>query len=308
MEHSARGLRSWTRDLINAQCAAEYRVYEAALIRHYTNYFANRPYLRCSKHRYSARTIHDALPPATGDLQDLIPRHRFHRFARSGRSSQVVGLGLLGSAARSEPSLQWFWQAVGLAGLGSQPSTFAFEYSLSPSILKEHPRVTQIDFVVSNPVALAAVEMKLSEPDFGACSCVRDGDGNPNIGFDCSARVRARKMYWQAARDCFGLDEVRLSFASCSLSMAYQIIRTAAAARALAGGRTPICVVIYDERNPYFAQTGSWPGWPSVLRNSYQSPVTTLLKTISWQRLLPQLPLPDVVRRWAMEKHCLGGV
>jgi len=31
------------------------------------------------------------------------------------------------------------------------------------------------------------------------------------------------------------------------------------------GRRAPVFALVYDAENPYFTQTGAWPGWPAVL-------------------------------------------
>lgn len=298
-------LHHWTKTGIDTECLAAYRRYEKTLIDHYTRYFAQRPHLRCRRQRYSAKSLVDALPEGYAELLELIPADRIHRFARSGRSSQLLGLALLGTAAKVDPSLRWLWQAIGLPGLESEASTFAFEYALSPGILNEHPRVTQIDFMVSNEHAVAAVEMKLSEANFGACSCARDGDGDPAMGFDCSLRVRQRRNYWRVAHDCYGLDEIRLPLLPCSLSLAYQAIRITAAAQQIAQRRTAVFALIFDDRNPHFKRTGLWPGWPSVLAGTFRTQPRCLFRAVSWQQLLHVLPLPNEILRWAAEKHQL---
>jgi hypothetical protein len=50
------------------------------------------------------------------------------------------------------------------------------------------------------------------------------------------------------------------------LSFTYQAVRNVAAAQALAQGyQDPVFGLIYDAENPYFRQTGAWPGWPAAL-------------------------------------------
>lgn len=309
MSSSLCNLRCWTKESIDRQCKKAYRTYEGAVIDRYTRYFAARPHLRCPRQSYSARSIAAALPPGYAGLQQLVPPEHLHRYARSGRSSQILGLALLGAATRSDPSMQWLWRALNLSALGSttSPQRFAFEHALSPNDLGERPRVTKLDFVVSNPKAFVAVETKFSEPGFGICSCARDGDGSPAAGFECSARVRARKEYWRVAETLFGLNSVRLPLLPCALSANYQPIRTVAAACRLAQERAAVFVLIYDQNNPYFRSTGLWPGWPTMLEETLSSQRELIYRAISWQELLPLLPLPQDVRSWAISKHQLSG-
>lgn len=308
MSDSPCQLRYWTKESIDRECKGAYRAYEAAVIDRYTRYFAARLHLRCPWQRYSARSLAAALPPGLSALQQLIPLEHLHRYARSGRSSQTLGLALLGAAARRDPSLAWFWRSIGLTHLADNGDSafFQFEHALAPTDLNEYPRVTKLDLSVSNSVAFAAVETKWSEPGLGICSCVRDGDGGPAAGFDCASRVLGRTAYWRVARECFDLDQIRLSLLPCALSIAYQAIRNVAAARHLAAGRTAVFALIYDANNPYFKHTGAWPGWPALLAKTLATKNGILYRSLSWQNLLPRLPLPQDVLAWALLKHRLA--
>jgi hypothetical protein len=302
----AADLAQWTKDRIDRVCRADYRRYERALREHYTRYFQRHPQLRCPRHPYSARTLASALPPGCSDLQKLIRRDLLHRFARSARSSQMLALSLLGNAAQNDDSLSWFWSALNLPFDFSNHPVMRFEHCLAPSDLNEVPRTTKLDLSVSTRETFIAVETKWSEPGFGVCSCVKDGDGNPRAGFDCAARVRSRTAYWKVAQKFFGLEPVRLPLLPCSLSPFYQVVRNVAAAINLSRDRRAGFVLIYDETNPYFRQIGRC-GWPTML--------TRLLKrfehsglcfrAVSWQRLIEQLPISESVREWAREKHRL---
>jgi hypothetical protein len=89
--------------------------------------------------------------------------------------------------------------------------------------------------------------------------------------------------------------------------LAYQAIRNVAAARALAApGQKPVFALLYDERNPYFAGAGNWPGWPAALREALApSEDRILFRSVSWQELGRELPVDDPVATWAREKHDL---
>ncbi|MGI8420759.1 MAG: hypothetical protein ACR2MU_00605 [Gaiellaceae bacterium] len=66
---------------------------------------------------------------------------------------------------------------------------------------------------------------------------------------------------------------------------------------------------LYDANNPYFRSTNEWPGWSEVLpRTLATADSNGLLKfrAISWQELVPALPLPAAVRAWAAEKNRLN--
>jgi hypothetical protein len=180
----------------------------------------------------------------------------------------------------------------------------AFERELDKTVLNEEPRVTAVDFFVETDDVVICTEIKWAEQGLGRCSC---GAGRPEVA-DCAARVLARTRYWDAARDVFFLPE-RLPGEFCPLSTGYQAIRNVAAALALAGERKPIFVLLYDENNPYFRATNEWPGWPSVLQSTLTPADRSGLlsfRAVSWQQLVPTLPLPTAVWQWAAEKHGLG--
>ena len=65
--------------------------------------------------------------------------------------------------------------------------------------------------------------------------------------------------------------------------------------------------LIYDDRNPYFAGAGEWPGWAALLDAAAGEQAEIVVRAISWQRLIPLLPTRGrrEVIRWAEEKHGL---
>jgi hypothetical protein len=67
--------------------------------------------------------------------------------------------------------------------------------------------------------------------------------------------------------------------------------------------------MLYDERNPYFRQTGVWPGWPALLRSTLavaEQPEMLMFRAASWQELASLLPLTENERWWLREKHAIG--
>lgn len=288
-----------------------YREYERGLQDHYSAYFAHYPHLRSPRQRYSAHSLPAALPPGHADVQRFIPRQSQHRFICSARSSQGLALALLGVAAKIDPSLQWFWNALQLPFLvdTSRPSLCAFEFPLDPADLNEKPRVSQLDFLIRHRAICAAVEIKWSEGGLGSCSCLREGEGSPIAGAHCAARVYDRAAYWTAAQDVLALPGQRSPFLPCPISPVYQAVRNIAAVSRLAGNkRRAVFVLLFDKRNPFFRRTGDWPGWPAILSTALNEPEATqfCFRAISWQQLIIRLPLPANVRTWAHEKHCLG--
>ena len=298
-------LTQWPQERIDAECRSAYAAYEKELRDHYTGYFAQYSALRCPRQAYSAATLVAALPPGWGHLQRLLPRQSVHRYARSGKSSQTLALALLGAAIHQDVTLEALWRTLGIGGSHAQAAQIAFEYALDPSDLQEEPRVTTLDFLASTTHAVAVFECKWSERGFGSCSCLKDGDGSPQPGNTCASRVDARNAYWRTAYRDFGLLPARLQRSFCPMSVAYQPIRNVAATRLLSGGRRGVFVLLYDDANPYFRQTGTWPGWPALLNAAIETSLDLTFKAISWQSLMSALPVPTDVRRWAVEKHRL---
>lgn len=307
---TALSLTDWTTKAINRECSSAYHRYEKTRRQQYVAYFARHPDLRCPQHAHSAKSLAAALPFGCEELQMLIPRHAWHVHARSGKSSQMLALALLGSAARLDSSLGWFWRTFSLPTPSSaQHPTFAFERRLPSSLLNEKPHATVLDFAADDPGCFAAVETKWTEPGLGTCSCAQSGSGDPCPGSFCSDCVVRRQHYWSVAERFFGLPGWRLPLFGCAISPLYQAIRNVAAAERLADGKRPFAfVLIYDAENPYFRATGTWPGWPAILLEhlSRHERAGFYFRAHSWQELLPRLPLTDRVAQWAREKHYLG--
>ena len=281
------GLADWTTSRIDEECEAPHRVYKRALEEAYIAYFASNPSL-AGEHRFKASSLVAALPEGFAGLGAEIPPRLLHRHHLSGGSSQMVALGMLGAAARIDPSLGWLSTALGIPTFSTPAPSVRFEYEVDAALLREHPRVTTIDTLVDDAEAVLCMEAKLWEAGLGTCSC---GDERAAVA-DCSPPILGRVAYWTAAAGLFGLP-ARVSGVACPISCAYQAIRCAAAARALAGtSRRAVFVLLYDERNPYFRSTGDWPRWPTVLEEAL-SPATgsgVTFLALSWQRLLDYLP------------------
>jgi hypothetical protein len=120
-----------------------------------------------------------------------------------------------------------------------------------------------------------------------------------------------QRPYWVVAR-ALGLEGPAPPM-PCQLGLAYQGVRNAAAALEMTGlRRRAVFGLLYDERNPYFAGSGVWPGWVTVLRAATevarQRPESRNLRfaAASWQQLLAWLPKQlGTVVDWAAEKHGL---
>ena len=301
-------LGTWTGHEIYEECRDAHSAYARGKTGSYVAYFAAHPELRDEHHPYKARDLAAALPEEWGGLADYLPGTGRHQHHLSGNSSQVLALGLLGVGARLDGSLGWLWEALGSStsplpsrSVSSAPQ-WQFELTLAPDVLGEQPRQTSIDFAASDASALLCIECKWVEAGFGTCNCSAPA---PLTG-TCSDRVLARAAYWTTAYEVFHLPEREVGKA-CPLSFAYQAVRNAAAARALAqDDQLPVFGLIYDAENPYFVGCGDWPGWPAALAATLspdESPVR--FASVSWQQLLPLLPLDAAAEFWAAEKHGL---
>jgi hypothetical protein len=111
--------------------------------------------------------------------------------------------------------------------------------------------------------------------------------------------------YWHVARNVFGLNGPRPP-QHCQLSLAYQAVRNAAAGLEMTGLRAGGSFgLVYDDRNPFFAGAGEWPGWANWLQANDAARV--VVHAISWQEIIQLLPRSGraVVLSWASEKHGL---
>jgi hypothetical protein len=323
-------LAQWTGPLIRAECSQAYREYLERRTQQYQRWFAAHSELKDPGHSYKAKDMATALPSGWSALGDLLPARERHLHYRSGKSSQILALGLLGAGARLDPSLDWLFRGLGpVRSPAARPPKLVFEHKLDAAVLGESPRQTSIDVFLDDPDVLLCGEAKWTEEGMGKCSCGRaspKGDPNDDDSVDeelddeqlakatparaaaagnCSAHVRDRTAYWDtlAAMAMPG----RTDGKPCPLSFTYQAVRNIAAARALAKpGQQTVFLLLYDARNPYFSGHGNWCGWPAHLAATVD-PLATGVRfaSVSWQELTKGMRLDDATVEWAREKHGL---
>jgi hypothetical protein len=284
---------------IDEECESPWRRYDRRLSARYARYFEEHPDL-VGDSKTSARDLAAALPSGWGELAEAVPDDAWERQHLSGKSSQTLAVGLIGVAARRDPSLAWLWDALDLDPPGGEPA-LAFEHVVAPELLGERPRQTSFDVLVDDPEVLVGIEAKWRERGIGACLCRGQGAG-PGSGLRCSKRVENRGAYWETAGAVLGID-ARAPEAPCPISPLYETVRHAAALRALAGERQAVLLLLHDTHNPYFAGANGWPGWPSLLADAVGGGLR--FAALSWQDLTPQLPLDHAARDWAADKHGL---
>jgi restriction endonuclease-like protein len=280
-----------------------WRRHDRRLGARYARYFEDHPDL-VGDQRTSARDLVAALPPGWEAPADAIPDRPWQRHHLSAKSSQMLGVGLLGVAASRDPSLAWLWDALApLPPAADQTPSLEFAHVVEPALLGERPRQTSFDVLIDDPAVLIGIETKWREHGVGSCLCRGDGVGALD-GERCSPRIEQREAYWETAADLLGLGP-REPDETCPISPVYEVVRHAAALRALAGDRPALLALVYDADNPYFAPTGDWPGWPALLEQAVEAGERFRFAAISWQELTPRLPLDEPTRAWAADKHGL---
>src|SRR5262245_24469198 len=88
----------WPPKMIAALCETEYARYERDLEARYSAYFAVREAPEIRRHKWSASSIETALPEGWADRLRPHIVGREHSSYLSGKSSQLLTLGLLGPA------------------------------------------------------------------------------------------------------------------------------------------------------------------------------------------------------------------
>ena len=300
-------LGGWTRPDIEAECDSAWRRYDRQLGARYADYFDRHADLRGDQ-RTSARDLPAALPPGWVGPADAVPTAGWNRRHLSAKSSETLAVGLLGVAARRDPTLAWLWEALEpLPERAAEAPAIEFRRVVAPELLGERPRQTSIDVLVDDPSILIGIETKWREHGIGTCLC--RGAGVSPLEGRCAPRVERSEPYWDAAREYLGL-ELREPLGPCPISPAYEAVRHAAALRALAGPDRPtLLALLYDADNPYFTAAGEWPGWPELLREAVEenaNPDLFSFAAIAWQELMPLLPLDEQTVAWAADKHGLS--
>jgi hypothetical protein len=306
----------WAPRAITDACKNAHSTYKRDLEQAYAGYFERCPEL-AGDHPRTARDLPSALPAGWDCLANLIPASQRHRHHLSGGSSQVLAVALLGSAAKVDPSLEWFGRVLELeARFESSVPRITFEYAVAAETLNERPRVTNVDVLIRDTAFLICAEAKLWEAGLGTCNCGGE-EPDPDDQDDpatapraaqerggCSSRIRERPLYYTAAEEVLGLPP-REDGRNCPIAAPYQAVRNIAAARELAADRRPVFALFFDARNPYFAQTGEWPGWPEAMTTLAGHQEEVAVRTCSWQRLLRSGAVPPDVVEWAADKHGL---
>lgn len=244
-------------------------------------------------------------PDETAAVWSAIPEGRRHRWFASMTSSQALAQSVFGNLRRYD-KLDLLTGLRGEDGLPLFPrsvvancwisSCFQLEYQVD--YLGER-RATSVDLMLGGQYRVA-VECKLSEPDTGACSRPELGPTDSNYESDfcdgtftrqrgrrdrCSL-TEAGRTYWKYIPRLFSWS-YDADMRPCPLLATYQLVRTILAACVRPGGQldeAAHAVLLYDERNPEFAEGGKGCAAYQAVRAALKNPA--LLQRGSWQNLV----------------------
>jgi len=230
-------------------------------------------------------------------LVNLIPDRKRHKWFRSMSSSQALALSFFGNLVIYS-QLDWLrdlrdndGKAIfGTADLSA--SNFSMEHEVGT--LNE-PRPTSLDFYISGRYRVA-IECKLTEIEMGPCSRPRLKKDSPEY-CDGSYSVQGRRKsrcalteigvrYWDYVPALFKWSADR-DYDVCPLKNNYQLVRNVLSAcvreDGVASPSNGHAVLVYDERNPAFAESGkgakAFRLTQEVLHESQN------LRKVSWQRM-----------------------
>jgi hypothetical protein len=169
------------------------------------------------------------------------------------------------------------------------------------------PRSTSVDVWLESGSDRIAIECKLTETDFGRCSrpTLERTDSSYCDGSYRQQLARSHRCalsevgieYWRHIPALLGwsAEEEHLP---CPFDATYQIVRNILAAVVRSDGRVDTghghALVVYDARNPAFAQDGAARDAIDRTTASLQSPGS--LRAVSWQAIIARMSSePDLV-------------
>ena len=264
-------------------------------------------------------------PRATRDeietVLAAIPDGAHHKWFRSMASSQALAqsvfanlkyhnkLGLLADL-RGEDSLPPFPSGLVRPRYAWAVPQLELEYEVN---YLDEPRPTSVDALFDGQYRVA-VECKLSESEVGSCSRPRLGPSDSNFESDhCDGTY----THQRGRRDRCALTERGIAYwryipkllawpadadlQPCPLRATYQLVRNILAACVRPNGDldpAAHAVLLYDARNPGFAEGGKgYLAWQTV-RSALKNPV--LLRRCTWQELVACLRR-DAELNWLTE-------
>lgn len=237
-------------------------------------------------------------------LLSSVPVEERHRWFRSLQSSQAIVQSVFGTvlAMRCLPSLAGITSDEGLPAFGPIPRDSRLTLEKAISSLGE-PRPTSVDAWIEGPYRVA-IECKLTETEFGTCSRPRltprdnafeaqhcDGSHTRQRGRTARCPLTAIGVrYWDHMEGLFGWSP-ESDHRPCPLNRLYQVARNIMAATVQEGRidtTSGHALIVYDERNPAFRKNGEGDLQFNAAKEALRKP--DVLRRISWQRLMKQLP------------------
>ena len=245
------------------------------------------------------------------DLDELLPRARRHHWFGSMGSSQALAVSVFGTMKQRD-DLLLITEVLDDNGYPLLPGfipdgELEFEYNITT--LNE-PTQTKVDLFMEGRNGNMAMECKLWEPRLGTCSQVSKGKCNGNYAEQSGRKPGERCYltekgitYWDYIPRLFKWPADK-DHTPCPIWRTYQLVRNVLAAsidpntREVWGNQT--AVLVYDTRNPVFAQGGkadelfrevneALDGPASLKRTTWQSIAAELLEHGGYDRLLTWL-------------------
>jgi hypothetical protein len=281
--------------------------FDAALFERSSN--PHRPPVFLAEHATS-----NLLLPPDADLRSsvvkIVSGSARHVWFRSMKSSQALTQSVFGALAATG-----HLAALGAVTAECGRSAFTETQNLLRMTLEQNvnwlgePRPTSIDVCFESPHYRIAVESKLSESVFGACSRTTLPRDNPSCDgtytvqdgrLERCALTAKGVRYWQYAPAVLDWDP-GVDHTPCPMASTYQLVRNVLAAIVrqdrveTASGHA---LIIYDERNPAFRPGGKARREYDAVCAALRHP--GLLRTVSWQRVIGQLSAADDLR-WLVD-------
>jgi len=273
----------------------EYRAYKQALLDRFGDYrekrYAEQDHLfdpdprryHVFRPEYADRNVFSP------DLAQLIERGR-HRWLADMGSSQALALSVFGTLL-NRGGLALFGEATDEQGrpllldivLEGRPE---FEYPVRT--LRESPP-TRVDLFLPWAQGHVAIECQLWEVEFGPCSQVDAGQCGGSYALQAGHEQRCALSgkgirYWRYIPELFRW-RADADHIPCPIWKAYQLVRSVLAAavdpREQQVWGYPVAVLVYDERNPFFAPGGEVDEQFRAVQAALQGPAT--LKRVTWQ-------------------------
>lgn len=253
-------------------------------------------------------------------LLALVPEPDRHKWFRSMNSSQALAQSIFGNLAIYGylHCLTELQDDDGKPLLGGvKVSSWNFEMEFKVTYLGE-PRPTSLDIYISNGYRVA-IECKFTETKVGTCSRPRLAPSESNYEREhCDGNYSKKPMrrercplteigvlYWRYVPALFKWDSNSDLF-PCPLNGNYQLVRNILAIGVNVDGKVSLenghVVLIYDERNPAFKESGDGHTAYKKVRASLRNP--TMLRKCSWQCITQHLRSTGVLP-WLTEHLAL---